>query len=222
MGGAVTETYHVNIPLERIVRVLRDPIVLAAAVFNADAAAQLDAMLAAGSAVTIMFGDLEGFTPLAERVGDLVAARLLCDLDVIVQEVVFATGGQRLTSAGDGFMAVFPSPVAALRAATALQEHVESGASAARMRIGVHTGPVVGIRPADRLGDVVGLNVIVASRIADAACGGQVLVSAEVVDAVAGQADFRFAGRRSIVLKGLAGCHEVAGLAWERPSGGQP
>lgn len=222
MGALATETYHVDIPLERIVRVLRDPIVLAAAVSNADAAERLDAILAASRAITIMFGDLEGFTPLAERVGDLAAARLIHHLDLMVQEVVSSTGGQRLTSAGDGFMAVFPSPVAALRAAIALQGHVEGGAPAARMRIGVHTGQVVGVRPADRMGDVVGLNVIVASRIADAARGGQVLVSAEVVDAVGGQDDFRFVGRRSIVLKGLAGCHEVADLAWERPSGGQP
>ncbi|HZQ85706.1 MAG TPA: adenylate/guanylate cyclase domain-containing protein [Acidimicrobiales bacterium] len=222
MGVAATETYHVDIPLDRIVRVLRDPLALAAAVSNADAGLRLDAMLAGDTGVTIVFGDLEGFTPLAERIGDLAAARLLHGLDVMVREVVSAAGGQRLTSAGDGFMAVFPSPAAALRAALALQEHVDGDAPGARMRIGVHTGPVVGIRPADRLGDVVGLNVIVASRIADAARGGEVLVSAEVVDAVAGDVGFRFACHRSIVLKGLGGRHAVAELVWERPSGGQP
>ena len=218
MSTVATETYRVDIPLERIVRVLRDPTVLAAAVATADASARMASVVRSPAGTTIMFGDLEGFTPLAERIGDLAVARVVRELDTLVDAVVDDHGGVRVTSAGDGFMAVFSEAGAALHAAAALQQSLVD--APARMRIGVHTGPVVAIPAPGRAGDVVGRSVIVAARIVDAAAGGEVLVSAATFDGVATAHEFRFDGHRTLALKGLTEHHRVAALRWRHTTGG--
>jgi adenylate cyclase len=164
-------------------------------------------------AATIMFGDVEGFTPLTERLGDRAAADILLDLDAVVRAALDAHGGHRTISAGDGFTAVFADPADGLRAATEVQRALAG--AAARMRIGVHTGPVLRLRAADGASDVVGRSVIVASRICDAARGGQVLVSSAVRRPTETLDEFRFRRRRRLLLKGLAGRYEVVELAWK-------
>src|SRR5207245_4780573 len=104
-------------------------------------------------------------------------------LDSIVHDALDPDRGHRTKSAGDGFMAVFAEPAAALRSAGRIQRSLIDGAPTGvpvRMRIGVHTGPVVRIRAANGAYDVVGRSVNLASRITDAARGGEVLVSSAV------------------------------------------
>ena len=86
-----------------------------------------------------------------------------------------------------------------------------------RMRIGVHTGPVVRIRAANGACDVVGRSVNLASRITDAARGGEVLVSSAVRRLTEPLGEFRFHRERRLGLKGLGGLHEIVELAWRAP-----
>jgi class 3 adenylate cyclase len=226
VAARVKETIRVPVPLEQIVRILRDPATLTTVVARADADAHMSRVLAAPDAVTIMFGDLEDFTPLTERLGDHAAAELLSALDGIVDANVVAYGGHVIKSAGDGFMAVFAKPADALRSARCIQRSLTASTSAeaiaeaegargaARMRIGVHTGPVVRVRSTNGAHDLFGRNVILASRIADAASGGEVLVSSAVRCLIEPLAEFTFLANRRLSLKGFADRYPVAELEW--------
>jgi class 3 adenylate cyclase len=240
----VTETFTVPVSLERVLRVLSDPATLNAAVAEADAQAQLDRVLGSVHGVTIVFGDIEGFTPLSERLGDQGIADMLQAQERIVDIALAAHGGQRVKSTGDGFMAVFSEPAEALRSARRIQEHLVElayapdcaprkvpASVAVRMRMGVHACPVVRMRSATGANDVVGRSVILASRIADAATGGQVLVSAAVRRLTDPLGEFRFLADCHLNLKGLTGRHRVAEFDWrasepssihQRSPGGPP
>src|SRR3990170_4599215 len=80
------------------------------------------------------------------------------------------------STAGDSFFAVFRTPGQAVRAAVAAQRdlhgHRWPAGAAPRVRMGVHTGE--GVRGGE---DYVGIDVNRAARIADAAHGGQVILS---------------------------------------------
>ena len=84
---------------------------------------------------------------------------------------------------GDGFMLAFSSARRALQCAVSIQqsfEHHEPSQEPIRVRMGLHTGEA--IKDAD---DFYGRNVILASRVADQAVGGEILVSSllkELVD----------------------------------------
>ena len=216
----MSDTFILPVPFDRVVRMLRDPDALLTALTGADAAAELDRELGTVGCATIMFGDIEGFTPLTERLGDRTAAEVVRSLDSIVHDALDPDRGHRTKSAGDGFMAVFAEPAAALRSAGRIQRSLIDGAPTGvpvRMRIGVHTGPVVRIRAANGAYDVVGRSVNLASRITDAARGGEVLVSSAVRRLTEPLGEFRFHRERRLGLKGLGGLHEIVELAWRAP-----
>jgi class 3 adenylate cyclase len=201
-AAARTRSFTVAVPFDRVLRALAE----------CDADAELECMLDATAEVTVMFGDLEGFTPLTERLGDAGVAQVLHQLDWIVRDGLTAHHGHRATSSGDGFMALFAEPADALRAAIQIQRAL-AGAPI-RMRIGVHAGPLVRVRTGRDASDVAGRNVILASRISDAARGGEVLVSSAVRRLTEPLGEFRFGRHRRLALKGLSGLHDVVELVW--------
>lgn len=143
-----------------------------------------------GRRLTLMFTDIEGFTSYAARRGDGAAVRLLRRHDEAVLPPIKRNRGKVLKRLGDGLMVAFPTPRQAVRAALAIQNAAGKTAGLS-VRVGIHAGRVLASR-----GDLVGHDVNVASRIADRARGGQVLVSADVrgdIDEGA-RADFRAAG----------------------------
>src|SRR5205085_9061256 len=85
-------------------------------------------------------------------------------------------GGVEVNTQGDSFFAVFRDAPAAVRASVAAQRglaaHEWPSPAPLRVRMGLHTGE--GVRGGD---DYVGIDVHRAARIADAAHGGQVLIS---------------------------------------------
>ena len=103
--------------------------------------------------VTVLFADLQGFTPFAERTppADVVAM-----LNVAFGEAVpaiFAQGGTIIQFVGDAVVAVFNAPVRqhdhalrAARAALALQAstaRLPAPADSPRFRVGLNTGPAL-------------------------------------------------------------------------------
>ena len=125
--------------------------------------------------VTFMFTDIEGSTGLLQALGDRYPA-VLGEHAAILRKAVASAGGIEVSTHGDAFFVVFTSPAAAVRAAMAAQlalaAHDWSPGPPVRVRMGLHTGE--GTRGGD---DYAGLDVHRAARIADAAHGGQVLVS---------------------------------------------
>ena len=165
--------------------------------------------------VTILFTDIEESTELFERIGDGAARRVLAEHNRLVRAEVAANDGHEVKCNGDGFMIVFSSAAKALRCATALQRRfadfeAEQGAVRVRVRMGLHTGEVEA-----QDGDFVGRAVTLASRVADVAAGGEVLVSSLVRELAGGNGDFAFDDGRSVDLKGLAGPHVVYALDWK-------
>jgi class 3 adenylate cyclase len=125
--------------------------------------------------VTFLFTDIEGSTGLLQTLGDRYAA-VLDEHAAIVRRAVSEGGGVEVSTHGDAFFVVIPSPAGAVRAAIAAQRglasHDWSPGPPVRVRMGLHTGE--GLLGGD---DYVGIDVHRAARIADAAHGGQVILS---------------------------------------------
>jgi predicted ATPase/class 3 adenylate cyclase len=126
--------------------------------------------------VTFLFTDIEGSTLLLQALGGDYRG-VLERHAVIVREALAEHEGIEVSTEGDAFFAVFSSAIEAVAASVAAQRGLahESwlAGHAVRVRMGLHTGEA-------RLGgdSYLGIDVHRAARIAAAAHGGQVLLSA--------------------------------------------
>jgi predicted ATPase/class 3 adenylate cyclase len=130
--------------------------------------------------VTLLFSDVEGSTQLLARLGDAYADAL-DTMRSALRQAWAAHGGVEMGTEGDSFFVVFETAQAALSAALDAQRALTtvswSADDAMRVRMGIHTGsPIV------HDGGYVGMDVHRAARIASAAHGGQVVVSAAVAE----------------------------------------
>jgi adenylate cyclase len=144
------------------------------------------------------FLDITGYTRLTQERGDDAAAQMAGELARLVQRSSVQHGGRPVKWLGDGVMFFFPDPGPGVMAALEMVVGA-AGAGLPPAHVGLHAGPVV-----FQEGDYFGQTVNVASRIAEYARPGEVLVSQEVVDAAQGaQASFTEIG--PVELKGVAG-----------------
>jgi len=169
----------------------------------------LQTRVAPDGTVTLLFTDIEGSTPLAERLGDLRWFALLREHNAIVREQVARFGGFEVKTIGDAFMVAFGSARRAVLCAIGVQEAIsrygiEHPPQAVRVRIGLHAG-----EPVREGNDFHGKSVVLASRVAAAASGGEILVSALLRELTESAGDIRFDEGREVVLKGLTGTHRV-------------
>jgi predicted ATPase/class 3 adenylate cyclase len=158
--------------------------------------------------VTFLFTDIEGSTGLLQTLGDRYPA-VLDEHAAIIRRALADGGGLEVSTHGDAFFVVFASPAGAIRAAVAAQRGLAakdwSPGPPVRVRMGVHTGE--GVLGGD---DYAGIDVHRAARIADAAHGGQVLVS----DATRGLVQRALPAGAS--LREL-GAHRLRGIAEPEP-----
>ncbi|HJQ83512.1 MAG TPA: adenylate/guanylate cyclase domain-containing protein [Candidatus Binatia bacterium] len=126
------------------------------------------------SRLTVMFTDIVGFTRSTAARGDGAAVRLLHRHDRVTLPAIRAHRGRLVKRLGDGLMVAFALPADALAAALAMQDGLRPRAGF-RLRIGIHAGSA-----RTRAGDLIGHDVNVASRIADRAGGGEIVVSDRV------------------------------------------
>jgi adenylate cyclase len=144
------------------------------------------------------FLDITGYTRLTQERGDAAAAQMAGELARLVQRTSVHHGGRPVKWLGDGVMFFFPDPGPGVMAALEMVVGA-AGAGLPPAHVGLHAGPVV-----FQEGDYFGQTVNVASRIAEYARAGEVLVSQEVVDAAQdAQASFTEIG--PVELKGVAG-----------------
>ena len=125
--------------------------------------------------LAIVFTDLSGFSTWALDKGDTVAVNFLRDVGEALEPPLTDHGGTIVKRLGDGLMAVFADPQAAVTAVLEASESVGSldhDGYRPRLRAGIHVG-----HPRRLGADYLGVDVNVAARLVDAAAPGEVLAS---------------------------------------------
>ena len=168
--------------------------------------------------VTVMFCDMEGFTPLVEGLGPEEAYSIMDKIYEILIHKVHDYEGTVNEMTGDGIMALFGAPIAledapqrAIRSSLAIhremarfsekmREKIE-GLPPLKMRVGIHTGPVV----VGTLGNnlrvefkAVGDTVNLASRIEGIANPGTTNVTEDTFKLTEGFFRFEALGKKEI------------------------
>jgi class 3 adenylate cyclase len=164
--------------------------------------------------VTILFSDMVDYAGMTERLGDQASRDVLRDHHQIVRGLLGTYGGREIKVQGDGFMVAFGGVARALRCASDMQRAflAYSASHAERpiaVHIGVHTGEAM-----EEGDDFLGHTVIVASRIADVAASGEILVSSLSAQMVERTEEFSFVKPREVDLKGLTRPQAVVSLDW--------
>ncbi len=139
--------------------------------------------------VTVLFGDLCGFTALSERMDPEDVSELMNHLWARVDAAIVRHGGRIDKHIGDAVMALWGAegahendPEQAIHAALDIQAQLDSFLAGPpeglRMRIGIHTGPAL-LGVVGTLGEltVMGDTVNTASRLEQAAPEGGILIS---------------------------------------------
>jgi class 3 adenylate cyclase len=141
-------------------------------------------------AVTVLFADIVGFTPLAARLPADEVVELLGRLFASFDELVAARGLEKIKTIGDAYMVAggLPEPLEdhAVRVVdlglAMIDVAAQEGGPIAdiQLRVGVHSGPVIGgvIGHHKFTFDIWGETVNIASRLESQATHGRVHVSA--------------------------------------------
>lgn len=130
----------------------------------------------AAQTLTFLFTDIEGSTAMLRRVGDAYA-RILADHHQLIRDALAAHDGKEVDTQGDAFFAVFSAASACASAAIKMQRTLIAqdwpAGEAVRVRMGIHSGEA-----SRTVAGLVGFDVHRAARIAAAAHGGQIVLSA--------------------------------------------
>jgi adenylate cyclase len=145
--------------------------------------------------VTVLFCDMRGFTPLAERLGPEEVVSLLNEFYTLMIDTTFKEEGILDKFLGDGVMAIFGAPILhedhsirAVRTALAMQagvnelarRRITQGKDPVAVGIGLSAGEVVAgtVGTEDRMEyTVIGDSVNLAARLESNAKPGQILIS---------------------------------------------
>ena len=146
---------------------------------------------------TILFTDIVGSTERAAAMGDDRWRDLLDDHDSTIRHQLERFGGREVNTVGDGFLAAFSGPSAAIDCAAAIIAAMRP--FGIEIRAGIHIGEVQ-----VRGGDVAGMAVHIGARIAALAAPSEVLVSSTVRETVTGSRCV-FHARGEHELKGVPG-----------------
>jgi len=168
--------------------------------------------------VTVMFCDMEGFTPLVDKLGPEDAYSIMDEIYEILIHKVHDYEGTVNEMTGDGIMALFGAPIAledapqrAIRSAYSIHREMTRFSDKIKqergdilplkMRIGIHTGPVV----VGTLGNdlrvefkAVGDTVNLASRMEDLAEPGATYVSEETFKLTEGFFRYESLGEKEV------------------------
>lgn len=132
--------------------------------------------------VTVMFTDLVSFSRWSLTAGDEATLEFLRRVATAVEPPIVDRGGRVIKRMGDGVMAVFLSPDAAVRAALAAKRQLTAldvPGYRPQMRIGLHTGS-----PREFGGDWLGVDVTIAARVMEAGGNGNTMISQTTLDAL--------------------------------------
>jgi adenylate cyclase len=185
------------------------------------AAVELGGLSSPDGALTLLFGEIANIGAIrAAQTRERVAA-LLDDQRMIVKRIASRHNAEIARAHEDGFMIVSDSAHAGLRCAIDVQRSfasasLDEASTALELRIGLHTGAVIGGGV-----DLYGRNVLLGARIASHARGNEIIVSAKVKEYTQSDPSFHFKARGEHHFKGLHGEHELFAVSWEEPGSGQ-
>ena len=131
--------------------------------------------------VAVMFTDMVGYTALIQA-DELLAVNKRDQYMSAVERHHKSFGGTIVQRLGDGSMSMFPSSLAAVRAAVEIQRAL--AAKDVPVRIGIHVGEVI-VEPERLTGDAVNI----ASRIESFAVPGGVMLSDSARDQLKNRGD---------------------------------
>jgi class 3 adenylate cyclase len=153
---------------------------------------------------TLMFTDIAGSTEIVVQLGDRRWRTIQSRHHAEVRRQLKRNGGHEVDTAGDGFLATFSSPAEGVRCAFAIVKGVRE--LGLEVRAGLHIGEAELTEE-----KVSGIAVTTAARVSAAAGPGQILVTATIVQLVAGSGlEFHEIGARE--LKGVPGTWELSEL----------
>jgi class 3 adenylate cyclase len=144
---------------------------------------------------TVLFTDIVDSTRTAAEMGDRNWHALLDAHDAVVRSQLARFRGREVSTAGDGFLAMFDGPQRAIRCAVAIREAVR--ALGIEVRAGLHTGECE-----VRGDDIGGIAVHIGARVSALAGPNDVLVSSTLRDLVIGSG-LEFEDRGAHRLKGV-------------------
>jgi class 3 adenylate cyclase len=161
---------------------------------------------------TVLFADLRGSTSMYERLGNADATTVVTQSVALLARVVDTRGGRVVKTLGDGLMATFDGPTAAISAADDMHDSMArigiSGELALEMtmpsvplklQVGLAHGEVV-----EMGGDVFGDAVNVAARLLDHAGDNETLATLSVVERLGEWDRSRFRSLDRMQLRGRA------------------
>lgn len=167
-------------------------------------------------ALTLMLSDMTNAQALESELGPERWERLIEDHHLLVERVVAHHDGQVVKFERDGFLASFNSAHGGLHAAIELQRTFSGGNHVGspidvELRIGLHSGFVIG-----NPDELLGRNVVLATRIATHAKADEILVSSTLKQYTETDPSFKFEPRGEHHFKGLLGEHAIYAVLWER------
>jgi adenylate cyclase len=167
-------------------------------------------------ALTLMLSDIADADAVAARLGPERWERLLGDHHLLVERIVTHHDGRVQRVERDGFLASFNSAHGGLYAAIELQRtftgtREDGGPDSLALRIGLHSGFVIA-----NSDELLGRNVVLATRIAARAKGGEILVSSTLKQYTESDPSFRFEPEGEHHFKGLHGEHAVYSVPWQQ------
>ena len=154
--------------------------------------------LAPGGTAVILYADIAESTALTERLGDRAFRKRARELDGTLRAAIRRGGGTPIEGKllGDGVLAVFPSARQAIEVALTCER--EGSHAGLPLHLGIHAGDVI-----REDSNVYGGAVNIASRIAELAAAGEILVSETVRSLARTSAGVLFEDRGEQALKGI-------------------
>ena len=148
----------------------------------------------------ILAADVVGFSALMERDEEGTYARVGKLRREVIEPRLSDHQGRLIKTTGDGFLAEFASPIAALRCAPAIHGSSSNAPDALRLRIGLNLGDVI----IEEGGDVYGEGVNVAARLEALADANGILISDKMHREVEGKVEARFEDRGEQQVKNIS------------------
>ena len=148
----------------------------------------------------ILAADVVGYSALMERDEEATYAEFERFKRELIGPGLSRHEGRLIKTTGDGALAEFASPLAAMRCAVEIQDHLAASSSPLRLRIGLNLGDVIVGQDGDLYGD--GINIAV--RLEGIADPGGILISEKVYSEVEGKLDAGFEDRGEQQLKNIA------------------
>lgn len=163
--------------------------------------------------LAVLFADVCGSTTLYEKLGDKAALKALDVVVDLLRQVVGTSRGRVIKTTGDGLLAVFVEPDAAVTAAGLMQARISAlppfGDIRLSIRIGLHAGPVI-----ESEGDCYGDVVNIAARMTTLANGGQIITTRSTAGALSPPVRQLVRDMAALPVRGKRAEIEVCEVLW--------